>query len=64
MACRSGSYGDCRVMKVAGAAIEPIEGLYAGGRMLPYDYHVGFANSDAITCGRFAAAHAASMEDA
>ena len=53
---------NCQVLGYAtGLEMAPIEGLYAGGRMLPYDYHMGFAISDAFSCGRVAARHAAGL---
>lgn len=50
---------NCQVLRMTPSGSEVIEGLYAGGRMLPYDYHIGFANTDAISCGRAAVAHIA-----
>lgn len=39
-------------------SIEPIPGLYAGGEISFYEFHWGFALSNALTRGRAAATHA------
>ena len=39
---------------------EPIEGLYAGGELVPYSMHYGYALSHAMSQGRLAVKHALS----
>lgn len=50
-----------RLCNEEGVALEPIEGLYAGGEIAPYSMHYGYAISSAMTHARLAVKHAMSL---